>query len=199
MGRLWIANTRSDPGILVPSFPGRWGTLQEGMEIFPDASGAEITGLWSTEGGLFVFTEQSIYLVQPGYSGDQPFRSSTFHPSVGCAAPSSIAEMSNGMLVWLGIDGFYGFDGKQVAKISTQIKDVTSRISRARAKQATAAFDSESGEYRCWVAIDDSVFNNMCFVFDGNGWRQRTDATLAGVCTTRDHKKVHGWSRACNR
>ena len=189
MGSLWVANTRSDPGILIPSFPGKWGTLQEGAEIYPDASGAEITGLWNTGGGLLAFTAESIYLIQPGYSGDQPFRSSTFHPTVGCAAPSSLAEMPNGLLVWLGMDAFYAFDGKKVSKISAQIKEQFSRISRSRARQATAAVDFESGEYRCWVAIDDSVVNNRCFVFDGNGWRYRTDTNLSAVCVTKDHRR----------
>ena len=189
MGRLWVANTRSDPGILIPSYPGMWGTLQKDAEIFPDASGDEITGLWRTSGGLLVFTAQSTYYIEPGYSGDQPFRSSTLHPSIGCVAPSSIAEMPNGMIVWLGRDGFYAYDGEKFAKISDAIKETTARIIKGRAKQATAAVDYDKGEYRCWVAVDDSVVNNLCFVFDGNGWRQRTDANFAGVCTTRDHRR----------
>ena len=189
MGCLWVANTKSDPGILIPSHPGRWGTLQKDQEIYPDATGAEITGLWRTGGGLLVFTEQSTYFIQPGYSGDQPFRSSTVHPSIGCAAPSSIAELTNGAVVWLGLDGFYTFDGEKVSSISSPIKQTTKRINRSRARQATAAVDVVLGEYRCWVPIDDSTINNMCFIFDGNGWRQRTDASLAGVCTVKDHRR----------
>ena len=189
MGRLWVANTRSDPGILIPSYPGMWGTLQKDAEIFPDASGDEITGLWRTSGGLLAFTAQSTYYIEPGYSGDQPFRSSTVHPSIGCVAPSSIAEMPNGLIVWLGRDGFYAYDGEKFAKISDAIKETTARIIKGRAKQATAAVDYDKGEYRCWVATDDSVTNNLCLIFDGNGWRQRTDANLAGVCTTRDHRR----------
>ncbi len=189
LGRLWVANTTHNPGLLVPSIAGRWGTFLNDTQVYPDPSGDEITGLWRYSGGLLVFTAESTYFVEPGYSGDQPFRSSTVHPSVGCVAPSSLGELPTGQLVWLGRDGFYAYDGQTVSKISEEIQRTVTRISPSRARQACSVVEYETTEYMCWVPTDDSTTNNLCLIYDGQGWRQRTGEKLSAVCRTKDHRK----------
>jgi hypothetical protein len=193
-GRMWIANTLTQPGMLRPSEPGKWGTFPKGEEIFPDAGGAAITGLWTAGQGLLVFTETSTFLVTEGDNGTNAalggFRAATLHPLVGCVSPDSIATLPNGLTVWLGREGFYGFDGEKVVLLSSDIKaDIISRINNTRRLRACAAVDPKMGEYRCWVPVDGSTTNNLCVIYDGQSWRERTDVKAAAVCTTRDHRQ----------
>ena len=191
-GRLWIANTAGAPGLLRPSLPGRWGTFPANQEIYPDPSGDEVTGLWRSSIGLLAFSERSTFLVMPNDSGDG-FRSTTISAETGCSAPSSIATLKDGSVIWLGKDGFYRIMGQEdyargVEHVSADVELFVRRITTSRRKQATAAVDPNTGEYRCWVSLDGSKTNNFCFVFDGVGWRTRTDVEAAAVCTTRDHR-----------
>lgn len=188
LGRLWIANTLDDPGILIPSMPGRYGTFETGTEVFPDPSGGEITGLWPTPVGLMVFTASSTFLLMPSDDG-LGFRVATLNPSIGCVAPSSMASLPGGAVIWLGREGFYLFDGEEISLISGQIRRETDRINPVRAKEAVAIFDPNTNEYRCWVTLDGSRINNHTFVFDGQNWRSRKKERLQAVCVTRDHRK----------
>ena len=187
-GRLWIANTTDDPGILIPSMPGRYGTFLTDSEMFPDPSGGEITGLWSTQGGMLVFTATSTFLLAQTDDG-QDFQFVTLNANIGCVAPSSIVNMPDGTVFWLGREGFYAFDGTQISSISGHIRREMDRINPVRARQACAAVDVRTHEYRCWVPLDASRKNNMCFVFDGIAWRRRSKESLQAVCTTKDHRK----------
>jgi len=188
LGVLWIANTSDDPGVLIPSMPGRYGTFLQNTEIFPDPSGGEITGLWSTPSGLLVFTAASTFLLTPGADGTG-FRVITLNANAGCLGPSSIASLPTGVVIWLGREGFYGFDGEGISLISEHIRRETDRINPVRAKGAVAIFDPNTNEYRCWAPLDGSRINNSCFVFDGAGWRTRRKESLQSVCVTRDHRK----------
>ena len=188
LGRLWVAGIEGAPGMIRPSLPGRWGTFPANQEIFPDPRAGEITGLWSSPNGLLAFTRTSTYLVtNRGDSFDTRSLSST----IGCVAPGSLAEMAGGMLVWLGVDGFYQIDGSSPIPqlVSATIGDRLKNLNSARAQQAVAAFDSRSGEYRCWVPIDGTSRNSVCFTYDGKGWRERTDVyEVTDVCTTQNHQ-----------
>lgn len=187
-GRLWIGNTDASPGVIRPSAPFFWGTFPKGQEIFPDASGASITGMHAASSGLLVFTETSTFLVTQADDG-QGFRTATLHPSVGCVSPDSIKTLPNGMTVWLGREGFYGWSGEGLKLISSDIREtVTRRINKAWRSKACAAVDPKMGEYRCWIPVDGSRDNNLCVVFDGLGWRERNDCKASAVCTTKDDR-----------
>lgn len=191
-GRLWIGNTAEAPGLIRPSLPGRWGTFPANQEIFPDPSGDEITGLWRASVGLLAFTSTSTYLILPSESGEG-FSSVTLSAEVGCTAPGSLATLKDGTVIWMGYDGFYAFSGKEdysrgIELISMDIDLFTRRVTHSRRKQATAAVDFATNEYRCWTSLDGSKKNNICFIFDGNGWRSRSDLQASAVCVTRDHR-----------
>ena len=186
-GRLWIANFEDAPGGLRYSLPGKWGTFPKDEIFFPDPTGEEITGLWPVARGLLVFTEKTTFLYTVNDSGDS-FRGATLHPTVGCVAPNSIKTLPTGVTIWLGQKGFYVYDGKSIRPISRDIQPTIKRINVSRRSQSVAAVDSVMGEYRCWVPHDGKVQNNLCLVFDGEGWRQRTDVKAADVCTTKDHR-----------
>jgi len=187
-GRLWIANSPGDPGLVVPSLPGRYGTFLHDTQIYPDPSGGEITGLWSSDSGLLVFTATTTFIITPNSDGDgwvvQPL-----HRSVGCVAPSSLATLDDGRVVWLGREGFYQFGSEGIEFIGIDILPSTRRINRVRAKQSVATYAPKSKEYRCWVPMDASKDNSLCFIYDGAGWRQRKRTPVQAVCTTQDHRQ----------
>ncbi len=188
LGRLWIGGVEDAPGMIRPSLPGRWGTFPAGTEMFPDPSGGMITGLWSSPNGLLAFTSNSIYLVS---SVGISFSTRALSTTIGCVAPSSLAEMPGGVLVWLAADGFYQMTSSEAdpVPISVAIGNRLKNLNFARLQQATAAFDPMSGEYRCWVPIDGTSRNSVCFVYDGEGWRERTDMyDVTDVCVTRNHQ-----------
>ena len=187
-GRLWIGNIAGRPGLIRPSLPGLWGTFERGKEIYPDPAGGAITGLWRVNRGLLAFTEKSTFLIEASDDGEG-FRSSPLSAEVGCVAPNSIQTLGDGRVVWFGGDSFYAYDGQTVANISKAISRPLRRTTRARMAQACSAFDPRYKEYRCWLSIDGSVENNMCFIYDGEGWRQRTDVSPRDVCVTRDHRE----------
>ena len=188
LGRLWITGIENAPGMIRPSLPGRWGTFPANQEIFPDPRAGDMTGLWSSPNGLLAFTKTSTYLVT---SRGDSFETRSLSSTVGCVAPSSIAEMSGGTLVWLGVGGFYQIDSPTGSPqlISGPIGNRLKNLNLARSAGATAEFDPVSGEYRCWVAIDGTSHNSVCFAYDGEGWRERTDMyEVTDVCVTQNHQ-----------
>ena len=187
-GRLWVANIKDQPGLLRPSLPGRWGTFPADTEFYPDPSGGEITGLASTPRGLLAFTRTSTYLIEN--SGEDTFTTSPLSADIGCVAPSSIATLGDGTTIWLGTNGFYSYNGTNIQNISESIDKTLRRTTKGRLEQAAAAYDVNSREYRCWVSLDGNVRNNFCFVFNGTGWRVRTDVTASAVCVTKDHRHL---------
>lgn len=190
-GRGWAANFRDNPGKIHPSMPGRWGTFLRGEEIYPDPRGAEITGMCQIQDGLLVFTENTTFLVVVSFGGSG-FQTRTLHPTIGCVAPSSVQTMPDGTAIWLGREGFYAAtgsgDGLSVKLISDAISPELLKINKARALQSTAAVDVREKKYRCWVPMEGSLVNNVCWCFDGQGWTRRTDVQAADVCVTQDHR-----------
>ena len=187
-GRLWIANWTGGEGIIRPSSPAFWGTFPKNQEIVPDPSGSQITGLWNCNFGLLAFTESSTFLITPNNSGEG-FRAAILNNRIGCVAPDSIKTLSSGLTVWLADDGFYGFDGQKVKRVSTEITDnVIKRINKGSRSRACAAVDVEMGEYRCGIPVDGSKTNNLTVIYDASGWRERDDVKMQAVCVTRDHR-----------
>ncbi len=183
-GRLWIANFDNEPGALRYSILNKWGTFEKDALIYPDPSGNEVTGLWPTDQGLLVFTDSSTFLFTLNSDGDG-FRASTLSTTVGCVAPSTLKTMNNGQTVWLGEKGFYSYSGTTLDQLSIVIQPTIRKINIARRRQAIAAVDLEMDEYRCWVPVDGSTTNNLCLIYDGEGWRQRNDVKATSVCVTR--------------
>lgn len=195
MGRLFIANLDSDPGAIMYSVLGKWGTFERQSIIFPDPSGGAVTGLLKVQGGLLAFTNSSTYLVTPADDGIG-FRSFPISTTIGCVAPRSINELPNGLVIWLTEDGFYAFDGKEVIALFNGLEDEVALFSRSRLVQAASTIDYDSKEYICWVTTQDSLYNNRGYVFDGQGWKIRTGAKYTDLCTTKDHRK---YVLACGR
>ena len=191
-GRLWVANEEGDEGMLRPSEVGRWGTFPRGLKMYPDPRAAQITGLHAVDGGLLVFTEHSCFMVVENADGDG-FRATTLSTTAGCVAPSSIATMRDGMTVWLGFDGFYGYRGGEVTFLFAHHRRWAKRFNSARYGFSSALYDHEAGQYQCWVPVDGSLQPNRRYKFDGQHWHHDSfDGTVSmrGVCVTEDHRRI---------
>ena len=187
MGRLWVANAVGDPGLLRYSLPNQWGTFAPEGVIYPDNSGAEVTGLFAVPEGLMVFTATSTFLVTVNDSGNG-FIARPLSRQVGCSSPNSVKALPDGTVVWLSRQGFFVYtpDGG-VQDASAAIRNTVRTFNRQLIGRATAAVDTDMSEYRCWVPKDAcSTENDLCMVFDGNVWRTRDDLLAADVCITND-------------
>jgi hypothetical protein len=166
-GRLVIANTVGSPGIVRRSqvgFPGTFETLEY---VYPDSGGAEVTAVTSHNGVLLAFTETSVYSLEE-FGAPRPLAQ-----GVGCVAPRSIKALSNGTLIWLGRDGFYGFTPKGIVRLSSPIdRTVRYYLNRGRLRMSVATIDAESGEYRCAVPPAGVQKNSLVLCFDGQSWRR---------------------------
>ena len=187
-GRLIIANTPGNPGVVRRSQPGFPGTFVREEFIFPDGNGDEITALASHGGQLLAFTKDSTYLIDQDFM--QPVPLST---GIGCISPKSIKSFVDGSLIWLSHDGFYSLNpGNSLVKISTPIDKVfEDELNSTRFKYATAIVDPYSKEYRCCVATKGSWENRLMLCFDGTYWRRQTlGIHIADMCVLKDYTKL---------
>ena len=170
-GRLIVGNIVGEPGLVRRSEPGFAGTFLKDDFIYPDAGGAEITGLASHNGVLLAFTETSIYAIGDDFNTPQPISM-----GVGCIAPRSIVARRDGTLMWLSREGFYGMrEMGSIVRMSGPIDKIFKEsVNVGQLNMAVAVFDTESGEYRCALAPKGTRRNELMFCFDGKYWRRQT-------------------------
>jgi hypothetical protein len=181
-GRCWVAYG----GTVHPSIAGRYGTLEKGQEIIPDAQGRQITAMYPVTAGLLVCTETSTFIIIPSDDG-RGYRYQTLHPKAGCVAPNSMRTMADGMVVWLGREGFYAFQNGQVSLVSGDKYLSLRDRNMARQRASVAAYDPKERTYRCWVPTAGSRLPDRCYVWNGDLWTERDDVQASGVCVTQDH------------
>ena len=186
-GRLIVGNLSGDPGAVRQSVPGLPGTFNKDEIIYPDAGGAEITGLVSHNGALIAFTENAAYQISSDFKSPQPISL-----GVGCVAPRSISALPDGTLMWLGRDGFYGMRRiGDIVRLSTPIdKAFKLDVNASRMHMAVSTIDAESKEYRCALAPSGDNENKLIFCYDGKYWRRQTlGIHIADMCGTKDWRQ----------
>ena len=195
-GHGFAANYDDEPGLVRWTLAGRWGTFLRGDYLYPDPQGAEITGMHPVPGGLLIFTLGSTFLVEQKDVAGVGFKAKTVHASLGCAAPNSIKTLSTGETIWLSREGFCSYEsaggmtGGAVKIISQDIDRYVRDFNRGRLLQAVALVDPRTKTYRCWLAWRGSATNDMCWEFDGTGWRQRNElVNVNACCVTDDHRR----------
>jgi hypothetical protein len=160
------------------------GTLIKSTEVTPDPDGARITGLVSHAHRLLAFTERTVCDIT-----DPKLPPVVMARGVGCVSPRSIQGMTNGMLVWLSRDGFYGWQpGGVVTPLSDAIHQlVKTQLAKGSLSNAVAFIDPVSREYRCAVPSAGKFNNDLVLCFNGTGWNElRLGFTISDVCVTDD-------------
>ena len=186
-GRLVIGNLPGDSGIIRRSQPGFPGTFESLEFVYPDSGGASITALSSHNGSLIAFTENSVYLVGDDFSIAQPIST-----SVGCVAPKSLQNFSDGSLVWLAADGIYALKAdRTIVKLSSSIDKVFDQeLNRSQFFRAASVIDVQSGEYRCALTVKGESRNTIILCFDGNYWRRQTlGIQISDLCSDKEYSR----------
>jgi len=166
-GRLVVGNVAGAPGLVRRSAIGSPGTFPASDFVYPDSGGAEVTAVVSHEGVLLAFTASSVYSLQE-FGQPRPLSQ-----GIGCVAPKSVKTRTDGMLIWLGRDGFYGMRGGQIVPLSSAIdRTVRRQLNTSRLRQAVAIVDPTSGEYRCALAPKGTNANRLILSFDGANWKR---------------------------
>ena len=185
-GSLVIGNTLGEPGIVRRSKRGLPGTFIEEDFVFPDEGGAEVTAVTSHGGALLAFTDDSVISLAD-FSMPTPLSQ-----GIGCVAPRSIVAMPDGLLIWLGRDGFYGLlPGGAIQRISEPIdRQVHHYLNPSRLRMAAATYNYQAREYQCAVSEAGSQENNLLLCFGEGGWRRkRLGMAVRDMCTTKDSRK----------
>ena len=193
-GRLVIANTPNDPGILRIADAGFPGTFLADDYIYPDSGGAEITAVTSHMGRLLAYTERAVYEIIVDPQTGSPISAVTLAQGIGCSSPRSIQALPSGILVWLSRDGFYGADPRGgVKRISDDIhKQLFYDMNTSRYRRAVSCLDPISREYHCAIAPAGEAENRIVFCYDGQNWRRHDfgSITIDDICTTDDYRQL---------
>ena len=193
-GRLVIANTPSDPGIVRISEPGFAGTFLKDNFTYPDVHGADVTAVASHMGRLLAFTEGAVYDITPDPQTGALTTGVTLIQGIGCTAPRSIGALYNGDLIFLGRDGFYSCDPRgRIKLISDDIHKVLNYdMNTSKFRKAVSVVDPVSREYHCAVPIAGTPENRITFCFDGQNWRRHDFESLSidDITVTEDYRQL---------
>lgn len=136
--------------------------------------GQEITGIKVLSDRLVIFKTRSIYNVFFTGDADIPFilpGGGKSNSSVGCVAPWSIQEVSNG-LVFFSSDGFYYYDGANSYKLSDRINKTILSLNNTKFANIVSLVQREKDRYIAGVAWTGTATNNRMLVWDysNNAW-----------------------------
>ncbi len=190
-GRMFYGDAQR-PGDLIYTLPGRWGTPAKDGRISPDPRGGALRGGVAFGGVAVIWTDTTTFIVEPYQDNSPGFRVYTLHPSVGGVGPGAHALLGDGSLVSLARDRFYRWTGeRKPARISDPISRTIESLNGPRLRQACAAFDPVSREFRCWVTPAGQIENTLCLIYDTEvpGWRRRDGEAARSVCVTQDHRR----------
>lgn len=167
--RVWMAGDPANPSTVYWSTAGDYENVPVTNAHTPNA-GSDVTGLYATEGALFVhYRDGSIY-VMPNPGGATLIQALVvttmrqFSPIGATVAHFSQQDTDIGP-VWLGCDGFYLLTEGAPVRISRKIDEAMSTLNARRAQYACSVFDEAEHVYRCWLSRGTNRLNDECFVF----------------------------------
>lgn len=189
-GGLAIANTPSNPGMVLLSDPLYPGCFRSDRTIVPDPNGAEVYAVATFAGVLYAFTIDTTYKILDDAEGLRAYPVSS---ADGCVSPSSMCMTGLGELVWLSRDGLCAMQEPDVIKKVTDANTDTFQhtLNKARLTRAAAVWDGEMREYLVAVTEAGGAINRLLFAYDGtNVRRQRHGISYTSFCSTRDGRRL---------
>lgn len=142
--------------------------------------GQSITGIKVLGDNLIVFKTRSIYVVSFTGDPDVPFILSgggKSNSDVGCIAPFSIQEVTNG-LVFLSFDGLYYFDGSNSNKMSDRINPTILGLNSTKLINARSMVQHNKHRYLFSIASSSSSTNDTVITWD---WYLNAFSVYAGI------------------
>lgn len=130
--------------------------------------GQSITGMKVLGDNLIIFKTRSIYSISFTGDPDIPFilpGGGKTNSDVGCVAPFSIQEVTNG-LVFLSFDGLYYFDGTNSTKISDRINPTILGLNNTRLSQTRSMVQHNKHRYIFSVPSSSSSTNDTVITWD---------------------------------
>lgn len=169
-GRLVIGNLGGSPGEVRWSQPGAIGTFEEDAWCVPDAGGAQITGLCSYGGFVYMFTESSVFRLNLDAEGARPEPVSRTY---GTVAPASVQVLPDGRLIWLARRTVVVYDGSTITDIGLPIQDRLRYVNTSAVGRAACAVNGQSGVYLLSLPIDsEQNFVTLGYDVRVNGWHE---------------------------
>lgn len=179
------------------TFPTRiyWSNLQDPTTFLTTSfievainDGQQITGMKVLGDNLIIFKTRSIYIVSFTGDPDIPFilqGGGKSNSDVGCVAPFSIQEVTNG-LMFLSFDGLYYFDGSNSTKVSDRINPTILGLNTTRLAQTRSMVQHNKHRYLFSVPSASSSTNDTIITWDWylNAFSIYSGINAASMCTT---------------
>jgi hypothetical protein len=161
--RMWLA---------VPTTRTVYFSALDQPEYFPSANAItistndadQITGMSVLNDALFVFTEDSVWMIQGGYTSSSFSRAKVSGSSIaaaGAIAPESIVNIGT-VIFYLSDDGVNVFNGSTVELISESISPSIKAISYTNRQSAVGGWNPTLRQY--WVSFPG--VGSLTYVFD---------------------------------
>lgn len=127
--------------------------------------GDNITAMWVLKDILVVFKRYRTYIVKY-VGGVLQFDWERIDNAVGCVGPNAISE-SDGILYFIGPDGFYSFDGYHPpVSISTNIERKVARINSEMDYASEVDEYEEKGQLFFLIPEGSSEYKNILYIYD---------------------------------
>jgi len=138
-------------------------------------NGENVTGLVSLMTNVYIFTENSISILNTPTTGNpiQAWNCYQVEGRIGCIAPRSIVSV-NGLVFFLAKDGVYVFDGRLVKRISYPLIDLSNINTSYQHLSAAFYYD---GKYYLSIPEGTSTVPNVTYELnlDGLTWNKYTN------------------------
>ncbi|KKO51155.1 hypothetical protein [Paenibacillus sp. DMB20] len=140
-----------------------WTTPKNsGAVQYYTASGGPITGIYSYNGGIWVFKKDSYAIIYHTGSADLAYRLVPMGGNIGCVSSKTLVE-AGPFLMWLGMDDVYVGAGDAARGVGEPIRKYLNQINKS-AVENSFAFTANNRYYLC-IPTESSVYPNMCLVY----------------------------------
>lgn len=125
-------------------------------------SGGPITGLYSYNGGIWVFKKDSYAIIYHTGSADLAYRLVPMPGSIGCVASNTLVE-AGPYLMWLGMDDVYVGAGDSARGVGSPIRKYIDQINKS-AVENSFAFTVNNRYYLC-IPTGSNTYPDTCLVY----------------------------------
>lgn len=192
-GSLWLLRNEGNPSRVWFSEQEEGGPVAESfmqghyMDVFPSTGPitAALDASISEQNTpvLLVFKENALHYITGQYPN---WNMGTLHHKAGCAGPNLVQAMPDGSIVWYGSGTFWKMlPSGQVIDVAEGVRSRIQNINHRRSRYGVSWVDRQYKEGVFALPIDDSMTNNVQFVYDyrSEGWRIREDIKIDAALT----------------